>query len=216
MLNKYYTPHIMILFSICNSVMIKKKIIFILWTACSGKTTNFNYILSTYSEYLTYVPSYTTRSMRVGEVNGIRYHHISREKFNDMIANNEWLEYFNAPGVHRGHYYGTKKSDIDDVHRQGKIPIKEIQIDGLQQVIDNYTNQYDIISLFLTISDEEIRRRMNARGVVAHEEMLEERILHTQRERDFAQEHCTCFIDSTPALDIVQMHIKVFMDEILN
>jgi guanylate kinase len=132
-----------------------------------------------------------------------------------MIVHNEWLEYFNAPGVHRGHYYGTKKSDIDDVHRQGKIPIKEVQIDGLQQVIDNYADQYDIISLFLTISDEEIRKRIHARGSVTYEEMLEERILHTQRERDFAQKYCTYFIDSTPALDIVQTHIKDFMDKIL-
>ena len=185
-------------------------------TGCSGKTTNFNYILDQYSDDVVYVPSYTTRDMREWELNGERYWHISSDEFDAMILNNERLEYASAPGVHRWKYYGTRKSDIDTVIAHGKIPIKETEVMGLHQLLHSeYAEEYDIISIFLNISDEEMRKRILLRQSDLSGEDIEERILHTQRERDFADNYCTYIIDASPALDIVQGRIREVMDQIL-
>lgn len=61
----------------------------------------------------TYGISYTTRPPRTGEVDGVDYHFISKEKFEEMIANNEFYEWvpFN------GWYYGTSLEQFyrDDI-----------------------------------------------------------------------------------------------------
>lgn len=185
-------------------------------TGCSGKTTNFNYILAQYPDDVVYVPSYTTRSMRDGEINGERYRHISSDEFDTMILNNERLEYASAPGVHRWKYYGTRKSDIDAVCLNHKIPIKETEVMWLHQLLhSDYAQEYDIVSIFLNISDDEMRKRICLRQSDLSGEDIEERILHTQRERDFATTYCTYIIDASPALDIVQGRIREVMDQIL-
>ncbi len=193
----------------------KKTIIFIMGTWCSGKTTNFNYILSQYANQLVYVPSYTTRDMREGEKEGERYYFVSRKQFEEMIERDERLEYASAPGIHRGNYYGTRKSDIDKIHDIQKLPIKEIEIDGLATVLQEYSERYNIVSIFLTISDDEMRKRISLRQTSMNWENLEERILHTQRERDFAKEYCSYVVDAFPSLNKVQASLKIIMDSIL-
>ena len=49
------------------------------------------------------LPSFTSRDMRPGEVEGDHYHFISKEEFEDMIANNKLLEY----AQYVDNYYGT-------------------------------------------------------------------------------------------------------------
>ncbi len=53
--------------------------------------------------------SCTTRAPRSNEVDGQNYHFISTEKFEQMIENDEFLEY---AYVH-GNYYGTPRADIE-------------------------------------------------------------------------------------------------------
>lgn len=199
-----------------HSMNSEKKILFIMWTGGSGKTTNFNYLLGQYHEQLVYVSSYTTRAMREWEIDGQRYRFISAETFQNMIDSDEWLEYASALGVHRGKYYGTKKSDIDEVCSIGKIPIKEIEIEGLQKILQKFNDEYDITSIFLTISDDEIRKRVGWRQINMDGEDLEERIAHTQRERDVAKEYCTYIVDASPELVIVQESLRQIIDQILN
>lgn len=208
-------------YNIANSLYIckchsMKKIIFMMGTGGSGKTTNFNYLLDQYRADLVYVPSYTTRSMREWEIDGQRYHFVSDELFQRMIDSDELLEYASAPGVHRGKYYGTKKSEIDEVCSRGQVPIKEMEVEWLQKILQTFRDEYDIISIFLTISNEEIRRRVAIRQSDMHWEDLEERIIHTQREREFANQYCTHVVDASPALEIVQARLTVIMDQILS
>lgn len=73
----------------------------------SGKTTIFN-SLEIFPQ-LSYVQSYTTRPLRPGEINGVKYNHISRDAFEQAIMNNEFVEYAT---VHATDLYGTKWSSI--------------------------------------------------------------------------------------------------------
>ena len=53
--------------------------------------------------------SHTTRAMRPGEVDGVNYHFVSREQFNDMLQRNEFLEHAEV----FGNLYGTSQSWIE-------------------------------------------------------------------------------------------------------
>ena len=68
-----------------------------------GKGTVRESILKDASINLTYSISMTTRSPREGEIDGVHYHFVSKDFFENAIKNDEFLEY--AQFV--GNYYGT-------------------------------------------------------------------------------------------------------------
>src|SRR5574344_1049685 len=68
---------------------------------CKSLCFNFGYV-----KFVTN----TTRSKRVGEVNGVDYNFISIEEFENKIKNNEFIEYVK----YNNNYYGTEKKSIDD------------------------------------------------------------------------------------------------------
>jgi guanylate kinase len=51
---------------------------------------------------------------------------VTKAKFEEMIANNEFIEYM---PVH-GNYYGTGKAKIKEIQESGRIPILDIDIKG--------------------------------------------------------------------------------------
>ena len=74
--------------------------------------------------------SYTTRSMRPGEVDGRDYHFVSREQFQQMLGQGEFLE---SAEVY-GNYYGTSQTWINQVMQSGKDILLEIDWQGAAQV----------------------------------------------------------------------------------
>ena len=60
---------------------------------------------------LAFSVSATTREPRPGEVDGVNYHFITKERFEEMIAAGEVLEYTN----YCGNFYGTLKSEVEKV-----------------------------------------------------------------------------------------------------
>ena len=95
----------------------------------SGKTTLVTRILSSV-ENLSFSVSYTTRSMREGEVSGKHYEFVSREAFQDMIGRDffaEWAE------VH-GHFYGTPRADIERRIKTGDDVILDIDVQGARRL----------------------------------------------------------------------------------
>ena len=56
-------------------------------------------------ENIVTIPSFTDRTMREGEVDGVPYHFVSTQEFERMINDDELYEY----NVHHEHYYGTSK-----------------------------------------------------------------------------------------------------------
>ena len=75
--------------------------------SASGKTEAAKQIINKYG--FEKMITYTTRSMRPGEVNGVDYHFISKEEFLNRDAKNEFLE----TTVYRDNYYGTAFKDAD-------------------------------------------------------------------------------------------------------
>ena len=95
----------------------------------SGKTTLVTRVLSNV-ENLRFSISYTTRSMRAGEVRGEHYEFASREEFQDMIERDffaEWAE------VH-GNFYGTPRADIEKWIEAGVDVILDIDVQGARRL----------------------------------------------------------------------------------
>jgi guanylate kinase len=102
--------------------------------------------------------SYTTRAPRPGEENGVHYHFVSVDAFQEMLGNGDFLE---SAEVY-GNYYGTSQPWIEDQMRAGHDILLEIDWQGAAQVRKLFP---DSIGLFiLPPSLKELRRRLEGRG----------------------------------------------------
>ena len=109
--------------------MKKGKLLIISGFSGVGKGTVVKYILDNYSDYKISI-SATTRSPREGEFDGTHYHFLTTEKFEDMIKNNQLLEYAN----YVGNYYGTPRDFVEKNINEGNNVILEIETQGALQV----------------------------------------------------------------------------------
>jgi guanylate kinase len=130
-----------------------------------GKGTVVRYLLEQHPEILLSV-SATTRKPRVGEIHGDHYFFVSNQEFDEMIANNELLEY---AVVHQTNRYGTPRKPVEDALQAGKQMILEIDIQGAQQV-KQAMPEANLIFI-APPSLEELNRRLIGRGTETTEEI---------------------------------------------
>lgn len=110
-----------------------------------------------------------TRGMRVGEVEGEKYNFISREKFEEMIKNDDLLEY----NEYVGNYYGTPKSPVVNAVENGDDMIIEVDVNGAAKIREKLP---DAVSIFIMPpSFEELERRLSGRGTET-EDVIKERL----------------------------------------
>jgi guanylate kinase len=102
--------------------------------------------------------SVTTRVMRTGEVDGIDYIFVSEDKFNQMIEDNQFLEWADFAGSK----YGTPKKAVEEALQDGKNVILEIELNGARQVRKNSNNA--ILIFIEPPSWEELTARLINRG----------------------------------------------------
>ncbi|QBF34780.1 guanylate kinase [Mycoplasmopsis phocirhinis] len=124
--------------------------------------------------------SVTTRQPRLGEKDGVHYFFITKDKFEQKIANNELLEY----NYHFDNYYGTLFSEIDNIHNQNKIPFLEIETLGTKKILENKENhvKYNIITVFiLPPSFEELKNRIIGRNTET-KDSINKRLLKASEE----------------------------------
>lgn len=106
--------------------------------------------------------SHTTRAMRPGEQDGVNYHFISREGFEQLRNQGgffEWAEVF-------GNLYGTSQREVEALLAQGFDVILEIDWQGARQVKAALPDSCAIF--ILPPSLEELRRRLTGRGQDEH------------------------------------------------
>ncbi len=102
--------------------------------------------------------SHTTRTMRPGETDGVDYFFTNSEKFEEMIAAGEFLEYAKV----FGNYYGTAQATVENALSAGKDVLLEIDWQGARQIKKLLP---DCQSLFiLPPSREALWQRLQKRG----------------------------------------------------
>ncbi len=102
--------------------------------------------------------SHTTRAMRPGEADGVHYHFISREAFQQMLQEGAFLEHAEV----FGNFYGTSEAAVRSQLEAGKDVILEIDWQGARQVRTRFPAALSIF--ILPPNPEELRRRLQGRG----------------------------------------------------
>jgi guanylate kinase len=103
-----------------------EKVIILTAPSGAGKTSIASYLLNEMPQ-LSFSVSATTRAPRGNEKDGVEYHFISLEKFEEHIHQNDFLEY---EMVYEGVYYGTLKSELTRIWNLGKMPVLDIDVKG--------------------------------------------------------------------------------------
>ena len=133
--------------------------------AGSGKGTIVKRLLSEYDNYAVSV-SATTRAPRPGEEDGKDYFFVNREKFEKMIADDEFLEY----AQYVDNYYGTPRKYVNRMLDEGKDVILEIEQQGALQV---KAKRPDALLMFvMPPSVQEIYNRLKKRGTETDEVIM--------------------------------------------
>lgn len=124
--------------------------------------------------------SATTRSPREGEVDGREYFFVTREKFEEMIGEQGFLEH----AQYCDNYYGTPKAYVDEQLEKGYNVFLEIELQGAQNVLKL---RPDAVSIFiLPPSVEELERRLRDRGTET-EDAIMKRLSQAKVEMDHAK-----------------------------
>ena len=147
----------------------------------SGKDTIMAELFKRHPEIRLSISS-ITRDMRVGEVEGEKYHFISREEFEAELENDAFLEH----NLFVDNYYGTPKKPVIDCIESGNDIILEIDVNGAAQVREKLP---EAVSIFIMPpSYEELRRRLIGRGTDSIE-VIEKRLAASLGEIERAVEY---------------------------
>ena len=119
---------------------------------------------------LVFSVSATTRAPRPGEIDGVHYHFVTNERYDELVAENAFVEYAN---VH-GNRYGTLRSEVYERLERGENVVLDIDVQGALNVI---ASEMEKVSIFiLPPSMQELRSRLTGRGTETEEAV--ERRLH--------------------------------------
>ena len=144
--------------------------------AGSGKGTICKELMKQHDNYAFSV-SATTRDPRPGEVDGVDYFFVTKERFLEMIDQGELLEY----AQYVSNYYGTPRGYVDQMLQQGKDVILEIECQGALQVKKLFPEA--VLFFVMPPSVAEIYNRLKKRGTET-EEVIMKRMRRGQEEAE--------------------------------
>ena len=189
----------------------------------AGKTTLVK-LLSERKGFVTSI-SHTTRKPRSNEVNGKDYYFVNNEKFNQMIINEEFLEY----AMVFKNFYGTTKLNIFKELEKGNNVIFDIDWQGTNQIISQKLKNKLLTFFILPPSKEELFKRLSNRDMkdklIAEERMkqFDKDVLHWKdynyviinNDLEFCYRQISEYIDleinkknTTYDLKLIKDHIK--------
>ncbi len=109
---------------------------------------------------ITTLPSYTDRPPRATDVAGGTYNFVTSSEFERMIQDGELYEY----SVHHNHYYGTSKKLLNEKIKSGKIIVKDIDVNGTEDLVNLLKNDIKIVTIFLRVPKHELKQRLENRA----------------------------------------------------
>lgn len=130
----------------------------------SGKDTILKEVLKIRNDVFFSI-SQITRKMRVGEVEGEKYHFISTEEFKEKLEKNYFLEY----NEYSGNFYGTPKAPIEEHLAAGDDVVIECDVNGADSLRKLLPG---VISVFIMPpSFEVLQKRLSGRGTETPEQI---------------------------------------------
>ncbi len=143
---------------------------------------------------LVYSVSCTTRQPRENETDGVHYHFITHEQFEQNIKNGVMLEY----ASYCNNYYGTSAEYVNRLREEGRDVVLEIEVQGAMQIKDKCP---DAVMIFIAPpSFEELQRRLIGRATET-EEVIAARIARAKDELAYIPKYtypiCNDNVDDT-------------------
>ena len=143
--------------------MSKGKLVVISGASGVGKGTVLG-IMMKKREDLRFSVSATTRPPRPNEVDGVHYYFVTKERFEEMIAKGEFLEY----DAHAANYYGTPRAQAEEKMEHGSV-LLDIEPNGAKQV--KQAAPEALLVFIMPPSVEELERRLRGRGDTSEEQI---------------------------------------------
>ncbi|KAG5891740.1 hypothetical protein JTB14_000343 [Gonioctena quinquepunctata] len=144
----------------------------------SGKSTLLKKIMEEFPDKFGYSVSHTTRKPRPGEQQGVHYHFTDEETMKHAIVEGHFIE----TAVYSGNMYGTSKAAVEDIAKEGKVCILDIDVQGVTQVKTTDLNPW---SIFINPpSLDELKRRLVHRNTET-EESLQKRLAQAEVEMKY-------------------------------
>ena len=141
----------------------------------SGKSTLVNVLLAM-TPHLDFSISYTTRLPRGSEQNGKQYYFVSREEFEQMIRDDEFLEHASVYGAN---YYGTARRFLREAEQKGNDLLLDIDVQGAAQIKQKLP---EAVSIFVLPPDRKtLEWRLRKRGEDS-DEVIDRRLDAARRE----------------------------------
>ena len=127
----------------------------------AGKTTLCNRLRKEFPG-IGFSVSYTTRSPRPGETDGVEYHFVTRERFQEMAADDEFAEY----AMVHGNMYGTAAGQVSTALEEGRDILFDIDFQGGRQLRRRFPDEV-LLVFILPPSLRELERRLRRRATDA-------------------------------------------------
>ncbi len=143
--------------------MSRGKLIVVSGASGVGKGTVLGIMMKKRTD-LAFSVSATTRAPRPGEEDGVHYYFITKQKFEDMIAAGEFLEY----DAHHSNYYGTPRGQAEEKQAKGHV-LLDIEPMGAKQV--KAAMPESVLVFIQPPSMEELERRLRGRGDTPEEQI---------------------------------------------
>lgn len=143
--------------------MSKGKLFVISGASGVGKSTVLGKVMASRPD-LSFSVSATTRAPRAGEVDGVNYYFVTKDKFQEMIENHEFLEY----DAHMDNFYGTPRTQLEKKLESGSV-ILDIEPNGAFHV---RREKEDAVLIFVAPpSLEVLENRLRGRGDTSEEQI---------------------------------------------
>ena len=144
--------------------MKKGKLIVISGASGVGKGTVLGLMMQKRND-LRFSVSATTRPPRPGEEEGVHYYFVTKERFEELIAQGQFLEY----DAHNANYYGTPRAQAEEKMELGHV-LLDIDVNGAKQVKERAPEAQ--LFFIMPPSMEELERRLRGRGDTSEEQIV--------------------------------------------
>lgn len=155
-------------------------------------------LVHTYDDYALSI-SMTTRSPRPGEEEGKEYFFVSRQEFEEKIAQNGLIEH----ACYCDNYYGTPRDYVEKQLEKGKDVILEIEIQGALEIKRKYPTA--LLLFVMPPSAAELRKRLEGRGTESPE-VIAKRLKRAGEEAEGIEQYDFLVINDKLEECVQQMH----------
>ena len=156
----------------------------------AGKSTIVRNILAHYPGEFEFSISATSRKPRGTEKDGVEYYFIEADRFRELIAQDAFVEH---EEVYQGRFYGTLKSEVERIWKDGKTIIFDVDVKGGVNLKKYFGEK--ALAVFIGVPDPSVlRERLTSRGTDSPEE-IEKRLQKAAEETLYAPQFDTILMN---------------------